>query len=398
MDSLDFNVLGSFLANDLSLTVVQSKGKLGEPPCSLRASKGLFYSNSGAVSSGGCAKYLSVSLDKKPVPWGRCFVARIVLCYPVEPRHIARMQAVLPDAEFVDAGQQAIATELASADIYCGHAKVSVPWEEVVAGGRLKWIQSSAAGLDHCLVPSVIASKITVTSASGVLARQVVDHTVALLSGLLRNLPTFFRAQQKREFIRRPTRDLHHARVGIVGLGGNGRRLARVLKGFGTKILATDWFPEQQCDWVDELLPAADLDDMLPRVDILILSAPLNPQTRGMIDARRLKLLPADAVLVNVARGPLVVESDLVKVLESGHLWGAAIDVTEIEPLPTDSRLWDMPNVIITPHVGGQRASRIDDMTKLFCENLHRYQAGQPLINMVDKQLGFPAPGNTFSF
>ncbi len=318
---------------------------------------------------------------------------RIVLCYPVEPAHLAQIRAAWPGAEVVDAGQERIATELGTADIFCGHAKVPVPWEEVVEAGRLRWIQSSAAGLDHCLVPSVIASDIRVSSASGVLARQVADHTMALMAGLLRDLPTFFRAQQKHEFIRRPTRDLHGATIGIVGLGGNGRRLAKVLKPFETTIIATDWYPESKPDYVDELLPADALDDLLPRADVLILAAPLNEYTRGMIDARRLRLLPTEAVLINVARGPLVVENDLIEVLESGHLWGAGVDVTEVEPLVEESRLWDLPNVIITPHVGGQRASRIDDMTNLLCRNLKRYQSGEPLINRVDKQLGFPEPG-----
>src|SRR5690606_33377620 len=121
----------------------------------------------------------------------------------------------------------------------CGHAKVPVPWDEVVQRGRLRWIQSSAAGMDHCLVPSVINSDITVTSASGVLANQTADHSLALALGLLRSLPTFFRAQQAKEFIRRPTRDLYGATVGIVGLGGNGRRLAEALSAFHTTILAT---------------------------------------------------------------------------------------------------------------------------------------------------------------
>jgi D-3-phosphoglycerate dehydrogenase len=268
-----------------------------------------------------------------------------------------------------------------------------VPWDEAVAHGRLRWIQSSAAGLDHCLVPAVVASDITVTSASGVLARQVADQTMALLAGVLRSLPAFFHAQKKREFVRLPTRDLHGARIGLVGLGGNGRLLARVLKAFETTIFATDWFPEQKSPHVDELLPADDVDQLLPRVDILILTAPLTPHTRGMIDARRLALLPPGATLINVARGPLVVERDLVASLVDGHLWGAGVDVTEVEPLPAASPLWDAPNVIITPHVGGQRASRIDDMTDLFCENLRRYRTGQPLINLVDKRLGFPAQG-----
>ncbi len=146
---------------------------------------------------------------------------RIVLCYPVEARHIAQIQAAMPQAELVDAGQERIAQELPSADIFCGHAKVPVPWDDVVRGGRLRWIQSSAAGMDHCLVPSVVGSTITVTSASGVLADQVAEHTVALLSGLLRSLPVFFRAQQKKEYLRRPTRDLHGKTIGIVGLGSN---------------------------------------------------------------------------------------------------------------------------------------------------------------------------------
>jgi D-3-phosphoglycerate dehydrogenase len=139
------------------------------------------------------------------------------------------------------------------------------------------------------------------------------------------------------------------------------------------------------------------LDDILPRIDILILAAPLTDQTRGMIDERRLRLLPAEAVVVNMARGPLIVERDLVQVLGSGHLWGAGVDVTEEEPLAPESPLWDLPNVIITPHVGGQRASRIDDMTDLFCLNLTRYRDGAPLVNLVDKGLGFPGLGAILS-
>jgi phosphoglycerate dehydrogenase-like enzyme len=318
---------------------------------------------------------------------------RIVLCYPVERRHIERIAAVWPGAEIVDAGQERIAEELIEADIFCGHAKVPVPWDETVRRGRLRWIQSSAAGLDHCLTASVVASDIVVTSASGVLARQVADQTMALLAGVLRSLPTFFQAQQRREYVRRPTRDLHGARVGIVGLGGNGRLLARVPKAFETTIVATDWFPETQSPFVDEVLPPDGLDQLLPNLAVLILAAPLTEHTRRMVDGRRLRLLPEGAVLVNVARGGLVVETDLVEALEGDHLWGAGIDVAAVEPLPVESPLWTAKNLIITPHVGGQRASRIDDMTDLFCENLQRYRVGKPLVNFVDKQLGFPGPG-----
>ncbi len=320
---------------------------------------------------------------------------RIVLCYPVERRHYDQIAAAAPDAELIDAGQQHIATEIHRADIYCGHAKVPIDWPTVVRSGRLRWIQSSAAGMDHCLVPAVVESDITVTSASGVLADQVTEHATGLIIALTRSFPVFFRAQQAHEFIRRPTRDLHHSTVGIVGFGGVGRRLAQALSVFKTRILATDVFPIDKPDYVEALWPAEKLVDLVREAEILVLCAPLTPATRGMIGAAELAQLKKGALLVNVARGPLVIERDLITALESGHLAGAAVDVTEVEPLSADSPLWDLPNVIITPHVGGQSKQRIDQMTDFFCDNLRRYQTGLPLRNLVDKKRGFPvrAPG-----
>ncbi len=315
---------------------------------------------------------------------------RIVLCYPIEKRHYEQIAATAPDAEVIDAGQQHIAGEILRADIFCGHAKVPMDWPAVVRGGRLQWIQSSAAGLDHCLVPAVIDSEIIVTSASGVLADQVSEHATALITALTRSLPIFFRAQQAKEFVRRPTRDLHHSALGIVGFGGVGRRIAQVLSAFKTRILATDMFPIDKPDFVEALWPAERLGDLLAEVDILILSAPLTPATRGMIAAAELAKMKKGSLLVNVARGPLVVESDLVAALERGHLAGAALDVTEQEPLAPTSRLWEMPNVIITPHVAGQSRLRIDQMTDFFCDNLERFRTGRPLRNLVDKRLGYP--------
>jgi D-3-phosphoglycerate dehydrogenase len=316
----------------------------------------------------------------------------IVVCYPIEVRHYEQICAAAPGHEVVDAGQERIAAELQAADIFCGHAKVPVPWPEVVRLGRLKWIQSSAAGLDHCLTREVIASDIVVTSASGLFADQVAEQTLALLLGLLRGLPVFFRAQQNREFIRRPTLDLHRTTVGIVGLGGNGTRLAELLRPFRTRLVATDVFADEQPPCVDALWPADQLDRLLAESDIVILCVPLNAHTQGMIAARQFARMKRGAILINVARGPVVVERDLVAALQSGHLAGAGLDVTEVEPLPVESPLWNLPNVIITPHVGAQSNRRADDTTDLVCENLRRYLAGRPLLNLVDKRLGFPTP------
>ena len=317
---------------------------------------------------------------------------RIVLCYPVEPQHVAAIAAAAPEAELIDAGQERVVAELPGADVFCGHPKVPVPWERVVGEGRLRWIQSSAAGLDHCLVPAVVDSSIIVTSASGVLADQVSEHAVGLAIACTRRLPLFLAQQAAREFVRRPTRDLTGATVGIVGLGGVGRRLAEVLKPFRVRILATDWFPVRKPPGVEFLGPPDALPEVLAAADILFLCAPLTAHTRGMIDAHALARMKPGAILVNVARGPLVDEAALAAALESGRLDSAALDVTPQEPPAADSPVWRAPRLIITPHVAGQSGRRIDAMTEFFCDNLRRYLRGEVLRNLVDKRLGFPEP------
>lgn len=325
---------------------------------------------------------------------------RIVLCYPAGSEHLAQIASVAKQAgvetEVVDAGQERIASELPQADIFCGHAKVPVDWQAVVEAGRLQWIQSSAAGLDHCLVPPVIASEIAVTSASGLFADQVAEHTMALLLGALRNLPTFYRAAQVKEFIRRPTRDLKGKTVGIVGLGRNGRRIAEVLRPFQVSIVATDVFANDRPDVVDALWPADELDRLLSTSDIVILALPLTGATVKLIGKCELARMKPGSILVNVARGGVVDESALIEALRSGPLSFAALDVVEVEPLPRESALWELPNVIITPHVGAQAADRIDVTTEFFCENLRRFHRGEKLMNLVDKALGFPRPESRY--
>ncbi|MGB7327095.1 MAG: D-2-hydroxyacid dehydrogenase [Rubripirellula sp.] len=317
---------------------------------------------------------------------------RIVLCYPVNEKHIAQIQAAAPDAEIVDAGQERIDELLPTADVFIGHAKVPVDWDRVLAAGKLRWIQSSAAGLDHCLVPGVIDSDIVVSSASGLFAPQVAEQTFALLLGVLRRLPLFFQAEAKREFVRLPTDDLRGKTVGIVGMGGNGRMLAKMLAPWDVRIIATDYYPVDKPTEVDQLWPADQLDRLLQQSDIVILALPLYSATLGLFDADRFSKMRQGSYFINVARGSVVVESALTDALASGHLAGAGLDVTEVEPLAPTSPLWDDPRVIITPHVGAQSARRVDDTTDLACLNLRRYLFGKPPYNRVDKVLGFPHP------
>lgn len=322
---------------------------------------------------------------------------RIVLCFPVEPHHVQQIRQTAPQCQVIDAGQEAIATEILSADLFCGHAKVPVPWDEVVDLGRLQWIQSSAAGLDHCLVPSVIDSTISVTSASGLFADQVAEQTIALLLGLIRAMPTFYEAQRRKQYVRRPTDDLHGKTVGIVGFGGNGQRIAEVLAPFRVRIVATDVFPGDAPDHVEAIWPADELPRLLAMSDVVILCVPLSEQTKQLVGQRELAQMRDDAYLINVARGQVIDEQALIEELHAGRFAGVGLDVAEVEPLPASSPLWQMSNVSITPHVGAQAKDRVDSTVDFFCMNLRRYEGGQTLLNLVDKRLGFPRPENRAS-
>ncbi|MCA9213750.1 MAG: D-2-hydroxyacid dehydrogenase [Planctomycetales bacterium] len=317
----------------------------------------------------------------------------VVLCFPVEDYHVDKITTAVHPANVIVASQQDIDLQILSADVFCGHAKEKeLPWPEVVAQGRLKWIQSSAAGLDHCLKPAVIDSEIPVTSASGLFADQVAEQTMALLFGLIRSMPVFARSQQAKEFVRRPTDDLHGKTVGIVGFGGNGRRIAELLSVMKVRIIATDVFPVDKPNYVDQLWPADQLNELLEQSDVVIVCVPLNSQTERMFGAAEFATVKTGAYFVNVARGPVVDEQALVSALVDGTLKGAGLDVTDIEPLPESSPLWDLPNVLITPHVGAQSFDRVDVTVDFFCDNVKRFLAGEPLLNHVDKVLGFPRP------
>ncbi len=332
----------------------------------------------------------------------------IVTCYPLSDSQAAQIQsAAREEYQVVVSSQQNIHEDIFLADIFCGHAKVHVDWPAVVKQGRLKWIQSSAAGLEHCLVPSVIESDVLVSGCSGLFANQVAEQMMALLMGLIRRMPVFYRAQQKKEFIRRPTDDLFGKTVGIVGLGGNGQRIAKVLRPMVERIIATDLFHEH-CQsmvgdrsiggLVDEVLPASELEALLPQADVVIVTLPLTDENENRIGAEQFRIFKSGAYLVNVGRGSVVNTKSLVDCLQLGRLGGVGIDVVEPEPLPADSPLWEMDNVIISPHVGAQSAQRLPATANLFCENLPRFTDGKSLQNQVDKNLGFPRPEHRIEF
>ncbi|MDR3199802.1 MAG: protein kinase [Planctomycetaceae bacterium] len=330
-------------------------------------------------------------------------MSNLVVCFkevPVEQTLIDRIHAAWSDVNIINVGQNDVASALMEADYFCGHAKIPVNWDALIQQNRIRWIQSSAAGMDWLLVPSVIQSNITITTASGVLANQVAEHTLSLILAWMRNFSTFHREQYDsalpdyRKFLRRPTHDLTGLTVGIVGFGGVGRRLSEVLAPFQTRILATDLYPTEKPPHVSELWSADNLNKLLSESNIVVLCLPLNTQTQELFNIERFKLFRKDALFVNVARGQLVVTRDLVDALKQGLIAGAVMDVTSPEPIPPEHPLWNFyPNVLITPHVGGQSRRRFDDVVDIFTANILRWKKKQPLINFLTpegKQLGFP--------
>jgi D-3-phosphoglycerate dehydrogenase len=314
----------------------------------------------------------------------------IVLCFPVTQEHVAKIAQAADGARVIAAEQNEIAERIFEATIFCGHAKVPVDWPGVVRQCKLKWIQSTAAGLDHCLVPAVVESNIVVSGSSGLFSRQVAEHTLAMLLALVRKLPDFLVAQTVRQYERLPTDELRDKRVGILGFGGNGQRVAEYLRPMCGPIMATDHFAKELSFSGVEIVEPERTPTVLERSDIVICTLPLLESTYLSLGSREFRRMPRGSYFVNMGRGQLVDEQALVEALRSQHLAGAAIDVAFTEPLPATSPLWETKNLIITPHVGAQSKFRVTDTIKLFCDNLTRWKKSQSLLNLVDKQLGFP--------
>ena len=263
----------------------------------------------------------------------------------------------------------------------------------LAAASRLKWVHSSAAGVGSMLFPDMLASDVVVTNSRGMSAASVAEHGIALTLVALRRMPDTIRAQDGRRWIQAdlsglPTLD--GMTLGIIGLGAIGCRLARIGAAFGMKVIGT----RRETDWpvpdgVDEALAPSELPRLLEQSDVVILSAPLTAETRGLIGAPELARMKRSAWLVNVARGKLVQEAALIEALRAGTIAGAALDVFEHEPLSPGSPLWAMPNVVLTPHVAGFRRDYWEAATDLFSDNLRRFLAGEPLLNVVDKHAGY---------
>jgi D-2-hydroxyacid dehydrogenase (NADP+) len=279
---------------------------------------------------------------------------------------------------------------LAQADVIFGPGLV-LPKDLLSRAPKLKWLQLMSAGVDRLRDREIWQSKVTVTGISGIHASPIGEFVLGFMLMFTKNMLLCFKMKQKREWQRYTPHLLRNKTVGVVGLGHIGSEVARLCKSFGMKVIATRRSVKRAGKGknVDLLLPRAQIKELLGKSDYIVLSVPLTSETRHIIGEAELSSMKSSAYIINVGRGDLIDEEALIRALDEKKIAGAGLDVTTIEPLPKDSRLWDMDNVILSPHVSGSMEEYMDQATELFCDNIRRYLDGKELRNVIDRKKGY---------
>ncbi|MFQ6039578.1 MAG: D-2-hydroxyacid dehydrogenase [Candidatus Poribacteria bacterium] len=313
---------------------------------------------------------------------------KVLLVIGLSDKQIGRIKAVSDQIEVVvpESREKQLA-EVVDADVIFG----GFNREMFQRAENLKFVQVTSAGVDGILFPEFVESDIILASAKGYVGTHLADQTWALLLGLLRGIGRAVRERtwDNRMSIRHEAWELEGRTLGIVGLGGTGIEIARRSIGFGMRVIAVDPEDVEKPDFVDEVWKMDRFYDLLEQSDVVAIGAPLTAETRSMFDLEAFRQMKPHVFLINVTRGKIVDGPSLLQALEEGLIGGAGLDVTPEEPLPQDSPLWDMKNVIITPHVAGGSPRRMDRAVELFCENLRRLIADEPLISVIDKRKGY---------
>jgi len=259
---------------------------------------------------------------------------------------------------------------------------------------RLRWVQGTSAGIGGFLERTGLArTSLMFTTASGVHGTPLAEFALLGLLYFAKGMPQLARWQQQRHWQPHAAGQVAGRRVLLVGLGGVGRAVAGLLSAAGVEVVGAGRVPPAQrgagVPGVATCVAVSEIGRMLPDVDALILACPLTEQTRHLISERELRLMRPGAVLVNISRGPVIDEDALIGALRSGHLGGAFLDVFAAEPLPASSPLWEMPNVIVSPHSASTVAAENGLLAELFTDNLQRWLAGRPLRNVYDRTAGY---------
>jgi phosphoglycerate dehydrogenase-like enzyme len=267
---------------------------------------------------------------------------------------------------------------------------------------HLTWVHSATSGVERALTPAARDRDVLVTNARGVFSRPIAEHVLLMILAVSRHLPELLELQRERTWQPLEGRELRELTIGIVGYGSLGRSVASLASAFGARVIALrrrpegaaaagtdeeDGFPFEPR--VDQVFGPDRLHELLAASDIVVLAAPLTPETEGMIDEAAIGAMKRDAWLINVARGRLVDDTAIVRALRDNRIGGAALDTFRDEPLPPGSPYWELPNVILTPHTAWSSSRVLDRSIDLFCDNLVRFSRGEPLRNVVDPAAGY---------
>lgn len=289
----------------------------------------------------------------------------------------------------------------ADLDRHIADAEILITWsvlaDQIKNARKLRWIHSPAAAVHQLMYPELIESDILLTNAREVHGPVVAEHVLAQIFALAKKIPHAVRLQQKHlwgqdtlwnELPR--VREIAGATLGLIGVGSIGREVARHAAALGMRVIAVREHPEKgRPEGVKDVLAPSELDELLAQSDYVVLAAPLTLSTTGLMNAARVAKMKTQACLINVSRGPLVDEAALTDALRTHRLGGAALDVFPREPLPSESPLWDLDNLLITPHTAALTDKLWSRHYQLMRENLRRYLAHEPLLAVVDKGKGY---------
>jgi phosphoglycerate dehydrogenase-like enzyme len=302
------------------------------------------------------------------------------------------VEKTYPDVEFAHcASWEDLERDIADADVFLGWLRR----EHFLAANRLKWIQSPSTGVDRFLaIPELAAGDVLLTSATGSHGPQMGEHTMAMILALTRGIRGCVLRQQEHRWGLRELApqmiELTGSTLGIIGFGTSGRAIAKRAQAFDMRIVAVDLFPTDRPDHVAWLGGTDNLDQLLRESDYVVVTVPFTRGNEGSLGADQLALMKPTARLIVISRGGIVDEAALARALREGRLAGAALDVTATEPLPPDSELWDIENLLISPHLAGGSQLAGQRILEIFIDNLGRFVHGEfPLRNQVDKQRGF---------
>jgi phosphoglycerate dehydrogenase-like enzyme len=286
-----------------------------------------------------------------------------------------------------------VAERIGEADVALGWAVHPANFERAK---RLRWVHVTAAGVGPVLFPALVESDVVVTNGRGLHSEAMAEHAIGVMLGFARNLHLARDAQRERRWIQSdllvhgpPFRDFRGGTLAMIGLGHIGRAIATRARALGLRVIGVRRHPATPPDPAHEQWGSERLGEALALADWVVLATPLTASTRQLIGAAELGRMRPEAVLVNLGRGSLVDEAALVSALRERRIAGAALDVTEEEPLPAASPLWEMPNVILTPHISGLAPRHWERAMDQFTGNLRHYLAGEPLFNVVDKRAGY---------